>query len=239
MISAGLLGVCPELGHGGLPITLAILLPNWYIGHMEQLLEELQDYVYECDIFGKRVSHPLVHVIGLFDIGMINKMYIQKKNATERALENKEYSTYIYLHEKPYRISAFDEIADSLSDEQYWALLGDVCVGTENMWQDKYVWRSLLESDRASSHLIMNEDEYEEYKKLNETLTVYRGCTAGQNEDGFSWTLDASRAKWFSERLTLDDDEPIVLERTIKRDDAIAYFTRRGESEILLIDNYY
>jgi hypothetical protein len=107
------------------------------------------------------------------------------------------------------------------------------------MWQEKYLIRELLTADRSDRHLMMDADEYEQYKELPETLTVYRGCIAGQNEDGFSWTLDQSRAKWFSERLARGGDVPLVIEKNINRSEAIALFTRRGESEILLIDNYY
>jgi hypothetical protein len=205
---------------------------------MEELLDELQDYVVECEIFGRRVSHPYVHIVGVLDTATINMLYTQKKIAIDRAIENQQYSTYVYLHEKPYRINAFDSIENLLTDSEYWSLLADVCIGTENMWQEKYLFRELLTADRSDRHLMMDSDEYEQYQKLGETLTVYRGCIAGQNEDGFSWTLDPSRAKWFSERLARDGDEPIVLERTINRSEAIALFTRRGESEILLIDNY-
>jgi hypothetical protein len=206
---------------------------------MEELLDELKDYVVECEIFGKRVSHPYVHIVGVLDTATINLLYTQKKIAIDRAIENEQYSTYVYLHEKPYRINAFDSIENLLTDAEYWSLLADVCIGTENMWQEKHLIHELLTADRSDRHLMMDADEYEQYKELPETLTVYRGCITGKNEDGFSWTLDQSRAKWFSERLARDGDEPIVLERTIKRDDAIAYFTRRGESEILLIDNYF
>lgn len=204
----------------------------------EQLLDDLNDYFVDCEIFGKRLAHPLVHVIGIVDVALINKMYSQKKLQVEQALEDGRFSLYVHLHEKPYRVNALDEIAHLIDNHsEYWTLLGDVCVGTENQWQDKDVLRELLTIDRPERNAIMNADEYEEYKALPETLTVYRGCHKGKNEDGFSWTLDKDRAQWFAERLADDDDVPKVIEKTIRKSEVIALFTRRSEQEVLLIDN--
>jgi len=40
-----------------------------------------------------------------------NQWYESKTKGLEKALKEKQYSSYLYLHEKPYRLAKFVEIA--------------------------------------------------------------------------------------------------------------------------------
>ena len=47
-----------------------------------------------------------------------------------------------------------------------------------------------------------------------------------------SWTLDEEKAKWFATRF--DSDMQVVYSTTIQKLDILAYFTERGENEIVV-----
>ena len=76
----------------------------------------------------------------------------------------------------------------------------------------------------------MYDYEYEVYKDLPETFTIYRGVTPGRNPDGMSWTRECDKAEWFSNRF----GEGYILEGTANKNDVFAFFSRRGEEEVVI-----
>ena len=198
----------------------------------EELHPDLVPYISE-GILGRQLRHPLVYQFGMMGNGWANAYYLQKIGDAKKALDNKKYDTYVWLHERPWRIEAFQEIEHLLSDTEYWELLADIWTDTENQWQNYQEWIHLIGSERPSRHYLMEEDEFNTLLALPETVTIYRGATVGVNENGLSWTLDKSVAQWFSTRSERDG-EPIVLEKTVAKSDIIAVFTGRGESEVIV-----
>jgi hypothetical protein len=47
-----------------------------------------------------------------------------------------------------------------------------------------------------------------------------------------SWTLDRERAEWFANRF---DQKGIVIEKAIGKEEIVAYFSGRGDQEIIVI----
>jgi hypothetical protein len=158
----------------------------------------------------------------------MNKYLEYKLQAVEEALKKKEYATYIFLHERPYRLEAFTEIEMYLSDEEYWKLLGDVWIDSENIWQNKIIWGALLTSDRPKREFFMGA----EFEKLPETLTIYRGYQPRKNKIGYSYTISKEKATWFANRFHKDGE---VDTKKVKKSRVFAYLTRRNESEVLII----
>ena len=195
----------------------------------EELHPDLVPYVSEGPL-GKQLRHPLVYQIGMRGNGWANAYYLQKKADVEKALQNKKYDSFVWLHERPYRIEAFQEIEHLLSDTAYWKLLADIWTDTENQWQNYEEWKDLIGSERGSRHYLMNEEEFNLLQSLSDEVTIYRGCQKGINENGLSWTLDKSKAEFFANRL---GKKGIVLEKKISKSDIIAVFTGRGESEVI------
>ena len=198
----------------------------------EDLHPNLVPYVSDGPL-GKRLRHPLVYQTFIMNNALANYDYLQKISDVKKAHDNKKYDTYVWLHERPWRIEAFQEIEHLLSDTEYWELLADIWTDTENQWQNYQEWIHLIGSERPSRHYLMEEDEFNTLLALPETVTIYRGATVGVNENGLSWTLDKSVAQWFSTRSERDG-EPIVLEKTVAKSDIIAVFTGRGESEVIV-----
>ena len=195
----------------------------------EDLHPDLVPYVSDGPL-GKQLRHPLVYQIGMWGNGLANAYYLQKISDAKKALLNKKYDSYVWLHERPYRIEAFQEIQHLLSDTAYWKLLADIWTDTENHWQNYEEWKELIGSERGSRHYLMNEEDDQILRSLPDEVIIYRGCQKGINENGLSWTLDKSKAEFFAKRLGKDG---IVLEKKISKLDIIAVFTGRNEAEVI------
>jgi len=195
----------------------------------EELHPDLVPYVSEGPL-GKQLRHPLVYQFGMMGNGWANAYYLQKIGDVKKALQNKKYDSYVWLHERPYRIEAFKEIEHLLSDTAYWKLVADIWTDTENQWQNYKEWKDLIGSKRSNRHYMMTEEEDNLLRSLADEVTIYRGCQKGINEKGLSWTLDKSIAEFFANRL---GKKGIVLEKKISKSNIIAVFTGRGETEVI------
>ena len=182
---------------------------------------------------GEQLRHPLVYQVPLWSYSLANKMYAQKKKEIAVALREEQWSRFIFLHERPYRLQAFQEIQDRLTDIGYWHLLGEVWIDTENAWQSIKTWRSLFNSKRSHSHYIMDEVEQEMYGNLPSKFTIYRGCSY-ENENGISWTLDKDKAEFFANRCSTFGRKGKVIYREIDKKNTVALLLGRNEQEIIV-----
>lgn len=199
----------------------------------EPLIEALLPYVEETS-FGTSLRHPLVYQIPLILPGEANRMYEQKAEALSQAVADQNWSTVIFLHERPYRLQALLDHRDEIGDEDFAALAADVWIDSENVWQVLAEWQEIL-SERQGLFLDgMNEEERVVLDALPDPVPVYRGCQAEINEDGLSWTVDYDKAVWFARRFSRDA-EPIVIVGTIDKCDIAGYFNRRGEKEVIAL----
>ena len=121
---------------------------------------------------------------------------------------------------------------ESLSLTDFSMLLGRFWTEEENPNGDVNVPVSLSARwfKSTDKQALMYDDEYKTYKDLPETFTVYRGVTSGRNPDGMSWTRDLSKADWFSRRF----GDGYVLEGIANKKDVLAFFSRRGEEEVVI-----
>ena len=201
---------------------------------------ELHDDLKECIeewSFGKSIHHPLLVVAPMGDSPILttqyNLQYEAKCIQVQNAIENKDIEMFIYLHERPYRhdalLKAYGEWWTPDLDEDYWNQVARVWIDSENIYQNKYSWRSLLTEQYSNPNLMMNEEEKIFFESLPDEITIFRG---GMDDKGFSWTLDKDRACWFANRWNQDQE---VFEKTINKSDALAYLNGRNESEIIYV----
>jgi len=196
----------------------------------ETLHPDLVPYLEQSSEGWMMLRHPLVYQVPFFSNGSANAYYEQKRIAVEKATADKNYKQFVWLFERPYRVEAFIKIADKLSDTDYWRLLSDVWIDTENQYAYLNEWKKLLASKRPNRHYMMGEEEDNILRSLSNQVTIYRGCQKGLNEDGLSWTLDKSKAKFFANRF---GKKGIILERKVPKSDIMAVLLGRGESEVI------
>lgn len=115
-------------------------------------------------------------------------------------MDEKDYGKFIFWHERPYRIDAFVQTMNFMTDREYWKILGEIWVDSENIWQNLSKWEKLLKDEREDKHLFMESDDYKKFKKLPEKLTAFTGYMPNQNENGISYTLDKEKAEYTKDR---------------------------------------
>lgn len=200
------------------------------IGKPEPLDKELKKYLNYVDGLGPCIRHPLVYSMMHFDAlnAMVNNSLKVKKECIKKAMADKNYQQVISMHEKPYRVDAFIQIARHLDEKEYWKILANVWIDVENIYQYDEFWPIIF--SKKGSHKMMNKEEKALLKSFPKQIAIYRGHQRN-NVDGWSWTVDYHKARWFSTRLC--NDAPMVSRKVINKSDVIALLLRRGELEII------
>lgn len=202
----------------------------------EPLDSELQGYLVDS-LLGPVIKHPLVFSIPHSPQlnAMANARLRAKQDGCRHAAENKQWTQYLFLHERPFRVYAFTRIAAQLSDVDYWTLLADLWVDAENIYEDQQLWESLLQDGGRfpRRHLMMTEAERQALAAHPETLTIYRGFNVDGRHLGMSWTLNADTARNFALRFG-GHGRPQVASGTVSTAAVIAYLRGRGEDEIVV-----
>jgi hypothetical protein len=201
----------------------------------EELDPELEAYLENVNRLGTCIRHPLVYSMMHSPVlnGMVNQQLRYKQDALAAAEKAEEWHSYIWLHERPYRVNAFVNIAPRMSDVQYWQTLADLWIDSENIRQSPRVWEGLMRSKRPNREAIMDEGELAELAAMPGLIVVYQGHTT-RKHDGWSWTINRSKAEWFAHRFSsFESSPPVLTEGVVYKRNVIAYFTSRGESEIV------
>lgn len=212
---------------------------------VEELHPDLVPRLYEGEYWGTILKHPLVFQIPHMNNGLANRAYAAKTRALERALEEKDWHSYVWLHERPYRFDALTTLItehDIPSDDDMWKLVRDVWIDSENVWQHFDEWCELLSNE--DSMLMMTTDELAEWNALDAIVPVYRGAKLEINEEGLSYTLSKERAEWFARRFANEDEPAVVIRASVPQHKIIALMHGRGEEEVLVLPedvviNYY
>jgi hypothetical protein len=211
-------------------------LEDWFAP--EDLDPELEAYLEEPDDEDgwTNLRHPLVYSI--MYTPMLNKrlnlQLRQKQELLARSENEGDWHTFVYLHERPYRVQGFIAIADQLSDEEYWGLLASIWIDSENIRQNPEIWLNLLKADRGDSRMMMSPEDLDALNLMPDVIPVYQGHT-DVRDDGWSWTTDRAIAEWFASRFAnLESAEPVVSCGSVNRADVTAFLSNRGESEILV-----
>ena len=213
------------------------------LGIDEDLDPELERHCVDTEI-GMCIKHPLVFSIMHNPVmnAMVNRAFNAKKKGIARALDDKNWDKYVWLHERPYRLDAFLDVEHHMSDRQYWELAGHIWVDSENIHQSLDQWRDIFEDNaRGDQQYFMSEDDRKFMRLspsrggLNPVFTVYRGFSQPGCEDGFSWTLSYDTAVWFANRLCHSDETPMLATGTLSARDVFAYMSGRGEREIVCL----
>lgn len=182
------------------------------------------------------LNHPLVQetVINPDKCAVINKRYEMKKKLIDEALSRGNVHRYVFTHERPYRVDAFNDYlrAAPLDDRSYWEMMQAIWIDSENVWQHKKMWRELWRANRTGlQQYIMNADERKEFYRLPPIVKVYRGINRDKHDRrGLSWTLDPAKAEWFALRYK---GVGLVLEGMVKKKHVYALLFGRDEREII------
>lgn len=201
----------------------------------EELLPDLLRYFHNVTF--PMIQHPLVYSVPHFSQmnAYVNAQLRQKQESVLKAEMTGNWSSYVFLHERPYRAAAFFNVAKRMNDETYWSLLKHIWIDSENIWQNQDLWLDLLTWNRPGFFkFFMSEEENKVYDSLPDKVTVYRGYNAKRpsSANGLSYTLNPDVAKKFAKRFT---SSPAVKTRTISKSQITAYINDRNEEEVIII----
>jgi hypothetical protein len=195
----------------------------------EPLFAELRPFVRK-----NMLRHPLVIEADLDPdhAALVNARFREVSKEVKEALEKKDYSRYIDLHERPYRLDALVECADfGLCGPDFWRCVRDVWVDSENIHQSRGKWRKVWRSQEPGMEECMDDNERAALADLPGLVRVWRGTTYQRSIRDISWTTDRDKARWFATRFTATNS--LVAEGTVAKTDIKAIFLQRGESEVI------
>ena len=87
--------------------------------------------------------------------------------------------------------------------------------------------------EQADKAALMTDEERKRLSAMDDIITIYRGITPynAKNVRALSWTTDIKKAEWFANRF---GQSGTVYKTQISKAKVLAYFTSRGESEIIV-----
>ncbi len=135
----------------------------------------------------------------------------------------------------------FNHLKDDLSDKDYWVVLGQCYIMSSFSHTSYEIIKSFFQSNRADKFHIMTEEERLEFDSLPNEIEIYRGCSEYEIKSGkfrFSWTTKKSIAQFFAKRNKgIQGVKNSVISKRVRKEDVLAYFTRRDEFEIIYFQN--
>jgi hypothetical protein len=199
---------------------------------LETLLPELRSsYVFDRAM----VHHKLVieHLDTAEDAARINRICLEKKaHLAELKSDIGDGYTYVFLHERPYRFKALASIAKRLSYSNYWELVRDVWIDSENIHRHYTAWKQIWAASIPQKERCMDATECAQLARMPLAFDVWRGV-GFRGRVGLSWTLDRDKAVWFARRFESLAGKARIFHGKVKRHDVHAFFTGREEAEIV------
>jgi hypothetical protein len=165
---------------------------------------------------------------------MANKQYKIAKAACAKAWAAGDWSEYIWMHAKPYRLPALLRVLSVCDPASAPELVACVWQDSENIRQARRewiaVWRQL-----SDPHATMDAVQRKAFAALPDPVTVYRGFSGHRRgHRGLAWTVDRTKAEWFARRFCFaDNDTPCVASGRVRKNEVFAYFGG-GEQEIIV-----
>ena len=200
-----------------------------------KLHDDLTRHIEKDTALGDFIKHPLLFMAGYDEsmTDMVNESYKRKYKEAEKARKNKDWTLWLMLHERPYRLDAFMSVCSQLQGKEYWKHLAWVWIGTEFPTVNKDVWLQLFTRKMANRRKMMSGKERRTlYNLPDEDIDIYRGYGDDEHADGISWTLSYEKADWFAKRW--NSENALIAEGVCKKKDIIAFLDKRGEQEIII-----
>jgi hypothetical protein len=132
---------------------------------------------------------------------------------------------------------------DEFSDCEYWNNLSNIYTLLVGNREKIPLLKKAFQLEKGESDCLMTEQEKSFLGNLPDEVKIYRGMSYEESESGdygLSWTLDKSRAEFFAfdhPDAAFAPEEKTVVEKTVSKDEIIAYFSGRDEEEVIWISN--
>lgn len=126
-------------------------------------------------------------------------------------------------------LDIFLKKAKLLSNPRYWEIMRTVWVAAGST-ETAQLFRKLMKSTRPCKSWFMTPEDAAELDAMQFPLTVWRAYDK-EPDPGISWTIDKKWCEGYAESKRRK-----IKERQVIREEIFAYISRRGESEIIILD---
>jgi hypothetical protein len=203
----------------------------------EPLRADLRPYLERTNtVLGTILRHPLY--VGPVDprrAALAHEVIDTRRKLLDESLAAGEWGSALSLYEPPFRLDGFLEHAGRFDDASFWKMLGFTWGTQEQVWPGRGAYLTLFRSPRPGREALMDAADHEALARLPAEFPVYRGFQ-GRGRRGLSWTTSRATAEWFARRFEVLDrlGEPQVVSGVARKEDVLAYFGGRGESEVVI-----
>ena len=196
------------------------------------------------------VSHPftksgIVLIPDEEDFAQLNIVdnktaFVKWKSLMQKQIDNARnvFEIYFMLNDS-YSLLFFNNINEFLTEEEYGKLLSHAWTNNEYANSDANVDKKTLLNffKKANKQYLLNEEEQQEFKDFDDQFTIYRGVTNHNKSNirALSWTLSPTTANFFATRF---GSKGKIYRATIDKNHVYAYFTSKGESEVIVDPKY-
>lgn len=209
-----------------------------HFGPIEPLCDELRRCVSVDPRLGPTLRHPLVNLPLYHDrlAKFANNALAAKREAVRKAEAEGRITSAVFLHERPWRLSAMIERLHMMVSAGRGKLIAEVWRDSEFPHRNLSTWR-MLWGDPAHQRSAMTSKERLRLDSLQRSadrgkLVLWRGTgKGGAAMRGLSWTTDRAKAEWFASRFS---DRAFVWEARPGPERLWAYQEGRGESEVIV-----
>lgn len=200
----------------------------------DDLIPGIVHHPFISNNFIYNTSNPQNKIMLLFtDTGELyepayNVFVTETKNRIEQA---QSYFKIFALVTKPYKSAFLLYSFPYLDKQDLGKYLKEVWISCDYVNSDKNVSKSQYSSlfKKADKHTLMDDEEYEVFTNMPDTITLYRGVnkTSKHPMDGMSWTSNLETAFWFANRFSNQDGIVYVL--NVPKKYVLAYFSHEEE----------
>jgi hypothetical protein len=188
---------------------------------------------------GRMLYHPLIiQSYGEQWNALYNRQLDDKRKTVQQAKAARDWGRIIWLHERPFRAIALQEIAALMPDDQYWRLVAEVWIDTENAFEMRAVWNRLWTAKRPHKGQVMTDSEHDALAILPEVtpgmVTIYRGCRDPKAVYGLNWTVSRNQALGFANRYA-NQHSPLLATAVVAKRNIQAFFLERIAGEATLV----
>ena len=179
------------------------------------------------------ITHPLLELQCRKpgEYRRINTLYNLRRQKVETARQSNDWDTLIALHRPTEREMAFYENSEQMERADYYRIGGNIWMDPEIIHSGSCFVAGLISmsDDVIIRRGIMTNDERDQLASLSDRVRIFRSHL-DWNRDGFCWTLDRDIALEFAHGY----DWASLTSAYAEKSDILAYFDRRGESEIII-----
>ena len=114
-----------------------------------------------------------------------------------------------------------------------WSSCDNISQYADELWDTPFCF--LADEPLKQRKYLMTDQEIEALEGLPDVVTVYRGCFKN-NKHGLCWTLDRATAEKFpTQHRYRQNDQPLLIQASIRRDLILALFLDRNEAEVIAL----